>query len=79
VLSFPNEDEPLGDIILAYDTIAREAAEQGKSFRDHTAHLILHGILHLLGYDHEHAEDAARMETQEKKLLGKLGIANPYG
>ena len=78
VLSFPNEDEPLGDVVLSYDTITREASEQGKDFRDHALHLLLHGILHLMGYDHEQTDDADKMEAQEVKLLKKLGITNPY-
>ena len=78
VLSFPNEEEPLGDVILSYDTIEREAEEQGKTFRDHAAHLIVHGVLHLLGFDHENARDAKKMEAIEVKLLSELGISNPY-
>jgi probable rRNA maturation factor len=78
VLSFPNEDEPLGDVILAFETVAREAEEQGKTFRDHAAHLIVHGILHLMGYDHEDEGEADKMEAREAKILKKLGIANPY-
>jgi probable rRNA maturation factor len=78
VLSFINDDEPLGDIILAYETIEREAIEQEKSFRDHTIHLIIHGILHLMGHDHEVPEEAAKMEAKEIKILKKLGIENPY-
>lgn len=79
VLSFPS-DEPdeWGDIILSYQTIAREAAAQGKSFQDHTTHLLLHGVLHLLGYDHENPEEAEEMESLETALLSQLAIANPY-
>jgi probable rRNA maturation factor len=78
VLSFPNEDAPLGDIILAYETVAREAVDQQKSFTDHTLHLVIHGTLHLLGYDHENDEEAEEMEALEIFYLAKLGIANPY-
>ena len=56
----------------------REAAEQGKSLRDHTAHLIVHGFLHLIGYDHESEAEATEMEGEETAILGRLGIGNPY-
>ena len=80
VLSFIYNIEPLcGDIILAYGTIARESQEQGKSFQAHLTHLIVHGALHLLGYDHETNEEALIMEGLEKKLLGYFNIPNPYG
>lgn len=69
---------PLGDIVLARETIAREAEEQGKSFEDHLAHLSIHGLLHLLGEDHEVDEDAERMENLEREILARLGIADPY-
>lgn len=68
----------LGDIVLAFETIEREAAEQQKSFRDHASHLLVHGVLHLLGHDHEVEKEAAKMEQKEIKILKKLGIANPY-
>lgn len=68
----------LGDIAISYDTCQREAAEAGKPLADHSRHLIVHGILHLLGYDHIRDHDAAVMETIEVLLLGKMGIANPY-
>ncbi len=69
---------PLGDIAISYDTCAREAAGAGKNLADHTRHLLIHGLLHLLGYDHIRDRDAALMEGIEILLLGKLGIANPY-
>jgi rRNA maturation RNase YbeY len=80
VLSFPAPETAgtLGDIALAYETCAREADEQGKSLKDHATHLLVHGLLHLLGYDHEADDDAAEMEGLEKDILAGLGIADPY-
>ena len=69
---------PLGDVALAFETCAREAEAQGKRFGDHVTHLIIHGVLHLLGYDHETEADAARMESLEREILGKLGLDDPY-
>ena len=69
---------PLGDIAIAYDTCAREADEAGKSMNDHVMHLIIHGTLHLLGYDHIRDTDATLMETVEVAILGKMGIDDPY-
>lgn len=74
----PGPDNELGDIAMAYDTCAREAAEAGKTMRDHTIHLLVHGTLHLLGFDHERDQDATLMEGLETEILGKLGIADPY-
>ncbi|WP_306154137.1 rRNA maturation RNase YbeY [Roseovarius sp. MMSF_3281] len=68
----------LGDIAIAYDTCAREAAEQGKPMADHVTHLLVHGTLHLLGYDHIRDEDATLMEATEVAILGKLGLGDPY-
>lgn len=68
----------LGDVILAHETVAREAAEQGKTFEEHVVHLVVHGVLHLLGYDHETDEDADRMERLEARILEGLGVADPY-
>lgn len=84
VLSFPSGAEPamallLGDIIIAYETASREAAEAGKPLRDHVAHLLAHGFLHLLGHDHEEAAEAEAMEAIERACLARLGIADPYG
>lgn len=75
-----DEDEPhhLGDLALAYETCAREAAEQGKSQSDHVTHLLVHGVLHLLGYDHIRDADATLMERSEVEILGKLGLSDPY-
>jgi probable rRNA maturation factor len=68
----------LGDIAIAWETCAREAQEQGKAVRDHVTHLLVHGILHLLGYDHVRGRDAVLMEGTEARILSGLGIANPY-
>jgi len=70
--------EELGNIAIAYDTCATEAAAQGKSMDAHVTHLIVHGILHLLGFDHIDDADAELMEATEVRILGTLGIANPY-
>ncbi len=84
VLSFPAELPPgvrlplIGDLIVCAPVVAREAAEQGKAARDHYAHLTVHGVLHLLGYDHERDADAERMEALETRVLAGLGIADPY-
>jgi probable rRNA maturation factor len=72
--------ELLGDLALALETCAREAAEKGITLEHHAAHLILHGLLHLAGYDHETSpQDARAMELLEIKALAQLGIADPYG
>lgn len=92
VLSFPAEDdfrdvpqtgedleEPtLGDVVFAFETITREAGEQDKNFHNHMAHLLVHGVLHLLGYDHQSDEDAGQMESLERRILATLDIADPY-
>jgi probable rRNA maturation factor len=87
VLSFPaadspsrpkGEPRPLGDIILAAGVIAAEARAQGKTLEAHTMHLIVHGVLHLLGFDHQSERDAKRMETAEVEILVELGYGNPY-
>jgi len=81
VLSFPSgePDGFLGDIALARETCVREAHEKQIPLRDHAAHLIIHGMLHLIGYDHETDEDASVMERRESEILGSMGIADPYG
>jgi probable rRNA maturation factor len=68
----------LGDIVIAYGTVVREAAQQGKPIRDHLLHLVVHGVLHLLGHDHQRSADAQRMERLETVLLAGFGIADPY-
>ncbi|MDE2583871.1 MAG: rRNA maturation RNase YbeY [Betaproteobacteria bacterium] len=80
VLSFPYEVEPVvfGDLVICPAVVAREAAEQGKTAEAHYAHLVVHGMLHLQGYDHENDADARRMEDQERQLLAGLGYADPY-
>lgn len=84
VLSFPAElprgiQSPLlGDIVICASVVTREAREQSKSARDHYAHLTVHGVLHLLGFDHQNDKDAARMEALETRVLAALGVSNPY-
>jgi len=84
VLSFPAELPPelksplIGDLAICAPVVAREAADQGKRLRDHYAHMVVHGTLHLLGYDHVDEREAERMEALETKLLAELGIADPY-
>lgn len=78
ILSFEGEGAHLGDMVLAYETIVREAKEQKKSMKHHTTHLLVHGVLHLLGYDHEQDKQAQTMERLEINILKKLGISNPY-
>ena len=83
VLSFPTPGAPagkplLGDIVIAYETVAREAQSEGKSLADHTAHMIFHGFLHLIGYDHETPAEAEEMETLERRIAQALGIKDPY-
>jgi probable rRNA maturation factor len=88
VLSFPapevapgtsdHEPRPLGDVIIALETLEREAAAEGKAPADHLRHLTIHGLLHLLGYDHETVADAEVMEALEIAILDDLGVANPY-
>ena len=80
VLSYPSGEHAfLGDIVLARQTVWREARAQKKAPADHVAHLVVHGVLHLLGHDHETGEaDAERMEALERRILKRLGIADPY-
>ena len=77
--SAPADDEPTqADIILCTDVLQREAAEQNKSLEAHAAHLVVHGVLHAQGYDHETDEEAEEMEALETEILASLGFANPY-
>lgn len=74
----PGEPRPLGDIAVCGAVVAREAAEQGKALRDHWAHMLVHGALHLLGFDHGTASEAREMETLETRVLAALDIDDPY-
>ncbi|WP_150303003.1 rRNA maturation RNase YbeY [Pseudomonas saliphila] len=84
VLSFPSDLPPelniplLGDLVVCVPVVLREAAEQGKSAEAHWAHMVIHGCLHLLGYDHMEDAEAEEMETLERQLLAELGISDPY-
>lgn len=79
VLSYPSDmDDELGDLIFAVETIAQEAAAQGTPFDQHLKHLILHGSLHLLGYDHENEQEAETMEALEAEILQEIALPNPY-
>ncbi len=83
VLAFPTSGDPrarplLGDIVIAFETASREASEAGRPLRDHAAHLLVHGFLHLIGHDHAGAAEAAAMEALERAILGRLGIAGPF-
>ncbi|HEY3917389.1 MAG TPA: rRNA maturation RNase YbeY [Stellaceae bacterium] len=85
VLAFASGEGPtagkpllLGDVVLAFETVAAEAKAQGKSLADHLRHLVIHGVLHLLGYDHLAGAPARRMEALETRILAVLGVADPY-
>ncbi|ANC54779.1 MAG: putative rRNA maturation factor [Brevundimonas sp.] len=81
VLSFPAPENALphlGDIVLAYGVCATEAETQGKTLADHLSHLVVHGVLHLLGRDHEDDAEAEEMEAEEREILAKIGVADPY-
>ena len=84
VLSFTNEDisksitGDLGDIAISYEYVKEESNEQNKKFDDHLIHMLIHGVYHILGFDHENDEMAAQMENKEIKLLKKINIDNPY-
>ncbi|WP_293826937.1 rRNA maturation RNase YbeY [uncultured Brevundimonas sp.] len=81
VLSFPAPESAaphLGDIVLAYGVCAAEAETQGKTLVDHLSHLVVHGVLHLLGRDHEDDAEAEEMEAEERDVLARIGVADPY-
>ena len=85
VLSFPAAEPAdlatarlIGDVVLAFETTAREAADEGKPLADHYRHLVAHGFLHLIGFDHEDDAEAQRMEAIETRTLARLGVADPY-
>lgn len=85
VLSFPQDDPDseaygplLGDIVIAEETVIREAADAGIAFDSHFAHMVVHGFLHLIGYDHGEDDEAEEMESLETAILARLGIADPY-
>ncbi|HVA15255.1 MAG TPA: rRNA maturation RNase YbeY [Stellaceae bacterium] len=85
VLAFASDEPPavgrprlLGDVVLAFETVVAEARQQGKTLADHVRHLVVHGVLHLLGYDHVATAPARRMEARETVILASLGIADPY-
>lgn len=85
VLSFPLSLDPdltgtdmLGDVILGFETVSMEAGRDGKSFEAHLRHLVVHGVLHLLGHDHETEDEAAEMERREVEILARFGISDPY-
>ena len=84
VLSFTNEDisksvtGDLGDIAISYQYLEKESCKQNKKFDDHLIHMLIHGVYHILGFDHENNEMAAQMENKEIKLLKKINIDNPY-
>jgi probable rRNA maturation factor len=74
----PNQKTPLGDIAIAYETLAREAEANGTAVSDHLSHLVVHGFLHLLGYDHHMDDEAERMERLERDILARMGVDDPY-
>jgi probable rRNA maturation factor len=83
VLAFPASPtlrgKQLGDLVVCAPVVAREAREQGKALAAHWAHMVVHGTLHLVGFDHVRSTDARRMERRERALLGRIGIGDPYG
>jgi probable rRNA maturation factor len=84
VLSFGNDlpieidEQILGDVVICTEVVLEESIEQNKNFKDHLVHMAVHGTLHLLGFDHDHDDDAVKMESAEITILEKIGISNPY-
>jgi probable rRNA maturation factor len=78
VLSFPDSECPVGGLAVAFETVRREAQAQRKTFINHSKHMILHGFLHLLGYNHNRSREARLMEALEIAILSDMGISNPY-
>jgi probable rRNA maturation factor len=82
VLSFPaaagNQGLLLGDVVIAFEYVSEEARQAGRSLRDQLTHMLVHGLLHLLGFDHENEFDAEKMEDLERRILAQLGIDDPY-
>ena len=84
VLAFPIDNnldldtDSLGDIAICYEVVLKEAKEQNKEVRDHMAHIFIHGVLHLLGHDHHQEAQAEIMENLERRILSKIGVADPY-
>lgn len=78
VLSFPSEKPHLGDIILSYEYIQKELINLNKKFEEHISHLIIHGTLHLYGFDHESDKNAVKMENMERHIMSELGYNDPY-
>jgi probable rRNA maturation factor len=74
----PGEPQPLGDVVMAFETVERESRDSGKVLEHHVSHLMVHGILHLLGYDHGTDAEAEIMENKERAILASLGITDPY-
>ena len=79
LLSEAGEHVPLGDLVICVPVVLREAEEQGKSVQQHWAHMVIHGALHLVGYDHQVDEDADIMEARERRIMENLGFPDPYG
>ena len=77
-MPLPGRAPHLGDLVLAYGVCAAEAEAQGKTLGDHLSHLTVHGVLHLLGRDHESEDEAEEMEAEERTILASLGVADPY-
>lgn len=77
-VAIPGVPIPLGDVVLAFETVKRECKGQDKNIENHTLHLVVHGVLHLLGYDHMNSKDATAMENLERNILDAMGYTDPY-